>query len=510
MVVLGRFQEDMKERTYIAIDLKSFYASVECAERGLDPLTTNLVVADVSRTEKTICLAVSPSLKAYGIGGRARLFEVVQRVREVNGERRTKAGGRFTGKSSDDKLLREHPDWELDYIAAPPRMARYIEVSTQIYQTYLKYIAPEDIHVYSIDEVFMDVTDNLGIYRLTPHELAIRMIRDVLTSTGIIATAGIGTNLYLAKVAMDIVAKHVAADKDGVRIAELDELTYRRTLWNHRPLTSFWRVGHGIAEKLAMYGITTMGEIARRSLHDEDFFYRLFGVNAELLIDHAWGWEPCTIDYVKAYRPETNSFSSGQVLQEPYSWEKAKVVVQEMADAMALELFAKKLVTNQLMLTINYDSENLSDPARKVRYKGAVTLDHYGRAVPKYARGTENLPRQTSSSVLITDAFVRLYDRITDPNLLIRRITLVTNRVVSESELKADTPPMQLDLFTDYEEEERKRQEEETALAKERRLQAAQLAIKDRFGKNALLRGMSFTEGATARERNAQIGGHKA
>ena len=500
----------MSDRTYIAIDLKSFYASVECVARGLDPLTTNLVVADRSRTDKTICLAVSPSMKAYGIGGRARLFEVVQRVKEVNYERLSNAGWHFAGKSSDDTQLKTHPDWELDYIVAPPRMAHYIEVSTQVYKTYLKYVSSEDIHVYSIDEVFIDVTAYLGIYKVTPHELAIRMIRDVLATTGITATAGIGTNMYLAKVAMDIVAKHVEADKDGVRIAELDEMSYRRTLWNHRPLTAFWRVGRGIAAKLAQYGITTMGQIARKSLQNEDFFYRLFGVSAELLIDHAWGWEPCTIDYIKAYRPETNSFSSGQVLQEPYEWAKAKVVLQEMADAMALSLFSKQLVADQLVLTINYDTVNLTDPERKARYTGPVTADYYGRTVPKAAHGTENLSRQTSSSTLITDAAVRLYERITNPDLLIRRITLVTNHVVPEAQANVNPAPEQLDLFTDYEAEAQRHQKEEEALDKERRLQAAQLAIKSRFGKNAILRGVSYTEGATAKERNSQIGGHKA
>ncbi len=500
----------MSDRTYIAIDLKSFYASVECVARGLDPLTTNLVVADRSRTDKTICLAVSPSMKAYGIGGRARLFEVVQRVKEVNYERLSNAGWHFAGKSSDDAQLKTHPDWELDYIVAPPRMAHYIEVSTQVYKTYLKYVSSEDIHVYSIDEVFIDVTAYLGIYKVTPHELAIRMIRDVLATTGITATAGIGTNMYLAKVAMDIVAKHVEADKDGVRIAELDEMSYRRTLWNHRPLTAFWRVGRGIAAKLAQYGITTMGQIARKSLQNEDFFYRLFGVSAELLIDHAWGWEPCTIDYIKAYRPESNSFSSGQVLQEPYEWAKAKVVLQEMADAMALSLFSKQLVADQLVLTINYDKVNLTDPERKARYTGPVTADYYGRTVPKAAHGTENLSRQTSSSTLITDAAVRLYERITNPDLLIRRITLVTNHVVPEAQANANTTPTQLDLFTDYEAEAQRQKKEEEALDKERRLQAAQLAIKSRFGKNAILRGVSYTEGATAKERNSQIGGHRA
>jgi len=500
----------MHERTYIAIDLKSFYASVECVDRGLDPLSTHLVVADRSRTEKTICLAVSPSLKAYGIGGRARLFEVVQRVREVNYERRKAAGWSFTGKSVNDTELKAHPDWELDYIAAPPRMAHYIEVSTKVYQTYLKYVSAEDIHVYSIDEVFMDVTQYLYIYKVTAHELAMRMIRDVLATTGITATAGIGTNMYLAKVAMDIVAKHVPADKDGVRIAELDEMSYRQKLWNHRPLTAFWRVGRGIAQKLAEYGITTMGQVARKSLQNEELFYHLFGVNAELLIDHAWGWEPCTIDFVKAYRPEVNSFSSGQVLKEAYTWEKARVVVHEMADAMALDLFAKRLVTDQLVLTINYDTENLTDPVRRAQYMGPVTTDYYGRMVPKHAHGTENLTRHTSSSSMIGEALLRLYDRITDHRLLVRRITLVTNHVVQEDQVKPKTSPVQLDLFTDYEAMEQKRKEEEEALAKERRLQEAQLAIKERFGKNAILRGMSYIEGATAKDRNAQIGGHRA
>ena len=500
----------VQQRTYIAIDLKSFYASVECVERGLDPLTTNLVVADKSRTEKTICLAVSPSLKAYGIGGRARLFEVVQRVRGINYERKRNAGWHFTGKSANDMELKVHPDWELDYIVAPPRMARYIEVSTQVYQTYLKYIAPEDIHVYSIDEVFMDLTAYLSIYKLTPHELAIRIIKDVLATTGITATAGIGTNLYLAKVAMDIVAKHVPADKDGVRIAELDEMSYRRTLWNHRPLKSFWRVGHGIAEKLAMYGITTMGEIARKSLQNEDFFYNLFGVNAELLIDHAWGWEPCTIDMVKAYRPENNSFSSGQVLQEPYDWKKARIVVQEMADNMALNLVAKRLVTDQMILSVGYDVESLTRPEIRTKYHGEVATDYYGRQVPKHAHGTTNLQRQTSSSRMITKAATVLFDRIINKDLLVRRLNLTVNHVVSEASVCNDRQPEQLYLFTDYEALARQRHAEQEAMAKERRMQEVRLAIKRRFGKNAILKGLNFEEGATAKERNRQIGGHKA
>ena len=506
---------DMKEtptdhRQYIAIDLKSFYASVECVDRGLDPLTTNLVVADASRTEKTICLAVSPSLKAYGIGGRARLFEVVQRVHEVNDDRRRKAGWRLTGKSFDDTELKAHPDWELDYIAAPPRMAYYMEVSSRVYQAYLKYIAPEDIHVYSIDEVFMDVTAYLKSYGMTAHELAMTMIRDVLRQTGITATAGIGTNMYLCKVAMDIVAKHIPADKDGVRIGELDEMAYRRQLWNHKPLTSFWRVGRGIAERLAPYGIDTMGKIARMSLQNEELLYRLFGVNAELLIDHAWGWEPCTMEQVKAYRPESNSLSSGQVLQSAYDWKRARVVVQEMADAAALDLVARKLVTDQLVLTVGYDTESLTNPAVRAKYDGPVTTDYYGRQVPKHAHGTANLDRQTSSSSIIAKAVRELYDRIVNPDLLIRRINLTANHVVNEASVRQHEPPQQLDLFTNYEEVERKRKEEREALEKERCMQEARLAIKRRFGKNAILKGLNFEEGATAKERNEQIGGHKA
>ncbi|MBQ7471430.1 MAG: DNA methylase [Prevotella sp.] len=500
-----------KRRTYIAIDLKSFYASVECVERGLDPLTTNLVVADKSRTEKTICLAVSPSLKQYGIGGRARLFEVVQRLREVNDERRGKIPGyRFRGKSISDTELVAHPDWEVDYLAAPPRMAHYIEVSSKIYGIYLKYIAPEDIHVYSIDEVFMDVTSYLGSYKMTAHQLAMKMIRDVLRQTGITATAGIGTNMYLCKVAMDIMAKKTPADKDGVRIAELDEMSYRRQLWDYRPLTKFWRVGHGIAQKLAPYGIDTMGKIARCSLENEELLYRLFGVNAELLIDHAWGWEPCTIDLVKAYRPETNSFSSGQVLQNPYDWEKARVVVQEMADAMALKLVAKRLVTDQLVLSVGYDVESLTRPEIRAKYHGELTTDYYGRVVPKHAHGTGSLPTGTSSSRIITEAVRELYDRIVHKDLLIRRLNLTVNHVVDETALNQRRKPEQLDLFTDYEALLRQRQEEQEALAKERRLQEARLAIRKRYGKNAILKGLNFAEGATAKERNQQIGGHKA
>ena len=500
-----------KKRIYCAIDLKSFYSSVECVDRGLDPLTTNLVVADVSRTEKTICLAVTPSLKAYGIGGRARLFEVIQRLREVNFERQMKApGNRLTGKSTSDTELAQHPDWAVDYIAATPRMAHYIEVSSQIYSIYLKYIAPEDIHVYSIDEVFMDFTAYLDSYKMTAHELAMRMIRDVLQQTGITATAGIGTNLYLCKVAMDIMAKKAPADKDGVRIAELDEMSYRRELWDYRPLTKFWRVGHGIAQKLAVHGIDTMGKLARMSVHNEELLYRLFGVNAELLIDHAWGWEPCTMEMVKAYRPASNSFSNGQVLQSAYDFQKARVVIQEMAENIALELVAKRLVADQLVLYVGYDRESLSDPAIKASYHGEVSTDYYGRVVPKHAHGSANLGRQTSSTRLITEAVVGLFDSIVNKDLLVRRLNLSVNHVVDEASVMSKKAPEQLDLFVDYEALAQQREAEQAALDKERRMQEVQLAIKQRFGKNAILRGLNFEEGATGKERNEQIGGHRA
>lgn len=499
-------------RTYIAIDLKSFYASVECVDRGLDPLTTNLVVADVSRTEKTICLAVSPSLKAYGVGGRARLFEVVQRMREVNYQRQSQSPmHRLTGKSVFEHELKAHPDWAVDYIAAPPRMAHYIEVSKKVYSVYQKYIAPEDIHVYSIDEVFMDATNYLATYKMTAHELAMTMIRDVLSQTGITATAGIGTNMYLCKVAMDIVAKKMPADKDGVRIAELDEMSYRHELWDYTPITKFWRVGKGIANKLAVYGIDTMGKLARMSEQNEELLYRMFGVNAELLIDHAWGWEPCTIADVKAYRPETNSFSSGQVLQEPYNFSKARVVIKEMAEGMALDLVSKRLVTDQLILTVGYDAESLSRPEIRAKYHGEITINYYGKAVPKHAHGTQNFDQPTSSSRQIMEAAAALFNRLVNPDLLIRRLNLTVNRVVSESVLESITnEPVQLDLFTDYEALAQQKQEEQARQDKERRMQEVQLKIKQKFGKNAILRGLNFEEGATAKERNSQIGGHKA
>ena len=507
----------MENKTYLAIDLKSFYASVECMERGLDPMTTNLVVADQSRTEKTICLAVSPSLKTFGIPGRPRLFEVVQKIKNVNAERQRKAPGRkFTGSSYHFTELQSHPELAVDYIVAPPQMAKYMEISTQIYNVYLKHIAPEDIHVYSIDEVFMDVTHYLKTYGLTARELAMRIILDVLKTTGITATAGIGTNLYLCKVAMDIEAKHIPPDENGVRIAELDEMSYRRKLWSHRPLTSFWRVGRGYARKLEACGLYTMGDIARCSLgkpgdyYNEDLLYKLFGINAELLIDHAWGWEPCTIADIKAYKPESNSIGSGQVLQSPYEFEKAKLVVREMTELLVLDLVEKNLVTNQLTLTIGYDIENLSDPERRKQYHGPVTTDQYGRSIPKHAHGTANLDRYLSSTKLITEAMMNLFDRIVDPKLLVRRITITANRVIDEKAAQRKDEYQQLDLFTDYEAKEARQREEQTELEREKRMQKAMLDIKHKFGKNAILKGMNLQEGATAKDRNSQIGGHKA
>lgn len=507
----------MKERIYLCIDLKSFYASVECVERGLDPMTTNLVVADASRTEKTICLAVSPSLKAYGIPGRARLFEVLQKVKEVNAQRKAKAPHReLTGSSSFDKELKESPELALDFIIAPPRMAYYMEYSTKIYNIYLKYVAPEDIHVYSIDEVFIDITSYLGTYHLTPHELAMQMIRDVLANTGITATAGIGTNMYLGKVAMDIVAKHIPADKDGVRIAELDERSYREKLWSHRPITDFWRVGRGYATKLESVGIYTMGDVARCSIgkptdyYNEDLLYKLFGINAELLIDHAWGWEPCTIAEVKAYKPETTSLGSGQVLQSPYTCEKAKLIVREMTDLLVLDLVSKRMVTNQMVLTIGYDTESLSRPEIARKYKGEIKSDHYGRKVPKHAHGTANLDSYTSSTRLITEAVMDLFDRIINPDLLVRRVNITAARLISEDEVESEPSFEQLDLFTDFTAVQEQREQEKAALERERRMQEAMLKIKGKFGKNAIVKGMNLQEGATTMERNRQIGGHKA
>ena len=523
------------ERTYIAIDLKSFYASVECMERQFDPLTTNLVVADESRTEKTICLAVSPSLKSYGISGRARLFEVVQRVKEVNAKRlrdgirsgtiRKGEDGQysFTSSSIDAPTLKEHPDYEVAYFAAPPRMKLYEEYSTKIFSIYMKYVSSEDIHVYSIDEVFMDVTGYLKTYEETPRELAKTMIKDVLDTTGITATAGIGTNMYLAKVAMDIVAKHVPADEDGVRIAELDERKYRELLWCHRPLTDFWRVGRGLAARLEKLGCFTMGDVARLSVQNEDLLYDAMGINAQLLIDHAWGWEPTEIATIKSYRPETKSISSGQVLSEPYDAVDGKLIVREMTELLVLDLVRKNVVTKQITLTINYDRESLivlntgrtaKDAVYGVAktgkpYTGSVASDPYGRVVPKYAHGTGNLDHYTSSTRVIIQAMMELYDRIVDPDLLIRRVTVVACNLIPENEIPAEGP-QQLDLFTDYAELERKKAEEQAAEAREKKLQKATLVMQEKFGKNAVLKGMNLQKKGTTIARNGQIGGHRA
>ena len=506
-----------KCKTYIAIDLKSFYASVECRERNRDPLTTNLVVADPSRTEKTICLAVSPSLKKYGLSGRARLFEVIQKVNAANNIRKLKAPNKvFCGSSDDSTELQKNPSLKIDYIIAPPRMARYMEYSTKIYNIYLKYIAPEDIHIYSIDEVFIDVTHYLSTYNMTARELAMTMIQDILDTTGITATAGIGTNMYLCKIAMDIVAKHIEPDKNGVRIAELDEMSYRRLIWNHKPLTDFWRVGRGYSKKLEKIGLYTMGDIARCSIgkstdyYNEELLYKLFGINAELLIDHAWGYEPCTMEDVKAYKPETNSISSGQVLHCPYEFDKARLVVKEMIDLMALDLVDKGLVTSQIVLTIGYDIENMTDKNRSQSYKGTVTTNYYGKKVPKPAHGTTNLPKQTSSTTLITNAVMELYDKIVNKKLLIRRINIVANKLVDERSVKNANKYEQLDLFTDYEDLKKQREKENAESEREKRMQNTILDIKKKFGKNAILKGMNLQEGATAKDRNNQIGGHKA
>ena len=495
---------DEGNKSYIAIDLKSFYASVECIERGLEPLDTCLVVADLSRTEKTICLAVSPALKAYGIGGRPRLFEVVQRVREVNYKR-----GRIS-KSYSAKVLKEHPEYAVDYVVAPPQMQLYIDYSTRIYDVYLKFIAPEDIHVYSIDEVFIDATSYLNTYKMSAHELAMTIIREVLKETGITATAGIGTNMYLCKVAMDIVAKKMPADKDGVRIAELDEMSYRRELWDHQPLTDFWRVGRGIANSLSQYNILTMGDIARASIEREELLYRLFGVNAELLIDHAWGWEPVTMSQVKAYRPDTKSMSSGQVLQEPYTSDKARTVILEMADAISFDLIEQRLMTDQLVLTIGYDVESLSNATIRAKYKGQIKKDYYGRNVPAHSHGTINIEQPTSSSKILINKVAELYDRIVNHDLLIRRLNLSINHLIDESQINKQKYAVQFDLFSDYEEIKRQREQEEKELAKERRRQETMLYLRKKFGKNVVLRGLNYAEEATQKDRNQQIGGHKA
>lgn len=508
---------EQQMRTYIAIDLKSFYASVECVERGLDPLAVNLVVADPSRTEKTICLAVSPSLKSYGISGRPRLFEVEQKVKEINAERLTRIPGHmFKGSSACSVDLERYPELELDYIVAMPRMALYMEYSAKIYEIYLKYIAPEDMHIYSVDEIFLDVTQYLNTYRLSARDLAAKMIQDVFHTTGITATAGIGSNLYLCKTAMDIVAKHIAPDQYGVRIAKLDEKMYRKLLWNHQPITDFWRIGKGYAKKLAEHGMYTMGDVARCSVgkaneyYNEELLYRLFGVCAELLIDHAWGWEPCTIEDIKAYKPSVNSVGSGQVLQCPYSFEKGRLIVKEMTDLLVLKLVDKWLVTDQIVLTVGYDFENMHNSEMGSSYSGEVHIDRYGRKLPKHARGTVNFETATSSTHKIMQAVLELYDKKVNHSLTIRRVYLSANHVIPEQNLEEQAAYEQLDLFTDYEKEFQKQQLVKTKRKKERSLQEAVLEIQRKYGKNAVLRGMNLLEGAMTRERNEQIGGHKA
>ena len=504
---------EQKRNIYMAIDLKSFYASVECISRKLDPLTTNLVVADVGKTQKTICLAVTPSLKKFGISGRARLFEVIQKVNEINRQRKRKAPGHiFTGESYDETELLQHPEYAMTYIAAPPRMAHYLEISTEIYNIYLKYISPKDIHVYSIDEVFLDVTGYLKAYQMSPRELAKRMILDILNTTGITATAGIGTNLYLCKVAMDIVAKRIRPDADGVRIAQLDEIRYRKLLWKHQPLTDFWRIGKGISKKLAQIGLYTMGDIAKCSLgkpediYNEERLYQLFGINAQLLIDHAWGYEPCTMEDIKAYQPQHTSISTGQVLHCPYDYEKTRLVIKEMLDLLALALVDKQQVTDQIILSVGYDIENLD----KQSYTGEVTTDRYGRKIPKHAHGTANLKRHTASCRLMSEAVMELFDRIVNPQLTVRRIHISANHILDEQQIPAMEMREQMDLFTDYEALTQQELQENKQLEKEKRLQQATLQIKKKYGKNAVLKGMNLEEGANTIQRNKTIGGHKA
>lgn len=499
--------ENKYDKVYIAIDLKSFYASVECQERGLNPLTTNLVVADNSRTEKTVCLAVSPSLKQYGIPGRARLFEVIQKVNDINEQRKINAPGhKFTCSSYDDIALKKNKDLELSYIIAPPRMKYYMDYSTKIVNIYLKWFAIEDIYVYSIDEVFIDATHYLQTYKMTPRELVTKVIKNVYDETGITATAGIGTNLYLSKIAMDIVAKHTQADKNGVRIAGLDEISYRKYLWGHKPITDFWRVGKGIAKKLEHNGMFTMGDVARMSEKDEELLYKLFGINAELLIDHAWGYEPCTIESIKSYKPVMNSLSSGQVLHCPYNYEDTKLIVKEMTELLTLDLVKKDLITSKLVLTIGYDIDNLKKPEISQNYFGEITLDHYGRNVPKHAHGTINIEHKTSSTKIITNAVMELYEKIMNKNLLVRRINITAADVVNEEDYKKAKQYEQMDMFIDYNELEKKRYKE----VSERALQKAVLNIKSKYGKNSILKGMNFIEGGTTIERNGQIGGHKS
>jgi len=499
------------EKTYIAIDLKSFYASVECNERGLNPLTTHLVVADSSRTDKTICLAVSPSLKAYGIPGRPRLFEVIRQVKQINAEKQRKLHRHLSKASTDQKDMDAHPDKALGYITAMPRMALYLQYSAQIYNVYLKYIAPEDIHVYSIDEVFIDATAYLGTYHMTGHELAMTMIRDVLSTTGITATAGIGPNMYLAKVAMDIVAKHIDADADGVRIAELDEISYRQKLWTHTPLTDFWRVGPGIARRLNALGLYTMGDVARCSLgendehYNEDLLYEAFGVNAELLIDHAWGWEPATIADIKTYKPSSNQMGSGQVLMKPYPYDKAKIITREMIDTLVLDLVQRHMVASSITLSLSYDAGNIDKG-----YNGPMVTDFYGRKIPKHAHGTARFEKHTDSAAIIVKYTMALFERITNPMLSIRKVSMSLGDIRDKDSLPSRPQPVQMDLFTDYEAKEKQEAAEKERLAKEEKMQKTLLDIKRKFGKNAAFKGTSLEEDATGLERNNQIGGHKA
>lgn len=501
----------MKEKVYICIDLKSFYASVECVERGLDPLTTNLVVADASRTEKTICLAISPSLKKIGVGGRARLFEVNQKVKEYNYERRKKAPyHKFIDKSCNDIELSNNDNLQLDFIIATPQMAKYIEISSKIYSIYLKYISSDDIHVYSIDEVFMDVTNYLKTYKQNAHELAMTIIKDVLSQTGITATAGVGTNMYLAKVAMDIVAKKMKADKDGVRIASLDEMTYRKLLWDHTPLTDFWRVGHGYQRKLEANNLFTMGDIALCSIENEDLLYGLFGINAELLIDHAWGYEPCEITHIKNYKPQGKSLGSGQVLHCAYDYKKTKLVVKEMIDSLALDLCDKRLLTNQVVLSIGYDIENLTDEKISANYKGEICVDYLGRKIPKHSHGTVNFEIYTSASKILMDGVISLFERIVNKDLLVRRINIAATGLIYENQLQENNGYEQLDLFDDYKVKETQKKKLDKIVEKEKKAQEALLQIKKKYGKNSIIKGMNLEDGATMKDRNEQIGGHKA
>lgn len=498
------------DRIYICIDLKSFYASVECVERGLDPLDTNLVVADEARTAKTICLAVSPSLKSYGLSGRCRLFEAIQKVREVNYQRRKDNNYRpFTKKSYLDSEIKRNNSLELDFIKATPRMRLYMKYSTAIYNIYLKYIAEEDILVYSIDEVFCDITNYLKFYKMTASELVMKIISEVYKTTGITATAGIGTNMYLAKVAMDIMAKKMKPNEYGVRMAYLNEEIYKKELWSHQPLTDFWRVGRGYAKKLEINHIYTMGDIARTSLVNEDLLFRLFGVNAELLIDHAWGYEPCTISDAKNYKPLRNSISSGQVLHCAYDYNKAKLVVREMVDSLTLDLVDKHLISNQFVLTIGYDVENLLNPKIANLYHGEITTDNYGRSIPKHAHGTANIDHRTSSTSIITNEVMKLYDKIVNRHLLIKRINLTACDVVNENCQDKVIITKQLDLFSNTSVINKEKEQELHNEVEERKIQRTLLDIKNKYGKNAILKGMNLGEGSTQKDRNEQVGGHR-